>query len=69
MPAWRYALIVMYVALSIASVVLARRHFAIGMSCVAVGLACISVHLALERKERIREEALQSAWEVDPPNR
>ena len=65
MRVWRYALIALYVALSMAGVVVSRKHFAIGMSSVAVGLACISFHLVLERRERLREEALQVAWEAE----
>jgi len=61
MPAWRFALIAVYVVLTMAGVFVGRGHFVLSMTLVVAGLAAI--HLTLERSERMREEKMQHEWE------
>jgi hypothetical protein len=63
MAKWRYGLIAAYVGCGLvgAWVAIYRQSF-VGLAVFGVGFVCICIHMALEQKEKRREEAARVAW-------
>jgi hypothetical protein len=61
---WRHILIFAYVVFGLIGAWLAiiERRVTLGLSLFAVATACILVHMALERRDRKQENALQMEW-------
>jgi hypothetical protein len=61
----RYILIVAYVVFGLIGswlAIIIDRRLTLGFSLFAIATACILVHMALQRRDRKREDALQVEW-------